>query len=289
MDTSNLPNITDVTLENFQALVVERSRQVPVLVDFWAEWCGPCQMQMPVLGKLVEDYAGKFVLAKVNTDEQRQLATQHNIRSLPTMHLYKDGERVEEILAAQTESTLRNLLDQYIERESDRLRTQARELFQAGKKEQALALLESTHATEPDNHQVTLDLCALCLKSGHLERAEQLLGELPHDVRNEPMGLRLRALIDFTQATGADTDISSLEQALAGKPEDSAVRYRLGATQLLAGNHEAALENFLYILQHDRQFNDDAGRKALLAVFELLGSEHELTGQYRRRMFTALH
>jgi putative thioredoxin len=289
MNNGNLPNITDVTLENFQALVVERSRQVPVLVDFWAEWCGPCQMQMPVLGKLVEDYAGKFVLAKVNTDEQRQLATQHNIRSLPTMHLYKGGERVEEILAAQTESTLRNLLDQYIERESDRLRTQAREMFRAGEKEQALALLESTHSAEPDNHPLTVDLCELNLKSGRLDRAEQLLNELPHDVRNEPMALRLRALLDFTRTAGADTDISSLEQAVAGKPEDSALRYRLGAAQLLAGMSEAALENFLYILQHDRKFNDDAGRKAMLAVFELLGSEHELTGQYRRRMFTALH
>jgi putative thioredoxin len=289
MNPGNLPNITDVTLETFQALVVERSRQVPVLVDFWADWCGPCQMQMPVLGKLVEDYAGKFVLAKVNTDEQRQLATQHNIRSLPTMHLYKDGERVEEILAAQTESTLRNLLDQYIERESDRLRTQARELLQAGETAQALALLESAHTAEPDNHQVTMDLSELCLKSDQLERAEQLLDVLPHDVRNEPGALRLRALLDFTRAAGTDADINALEQAVAGNPQDSAVRYRLGAAQLLAGNPEAAMESFLYILQHDRQFNDDAGRKALLGVFELLGNEHELTGRYRRRMFTALH
>ena len=289
MDISNLPNITEVTSENFPALVLERSRQIPVLVDFWADWCGPCQMQMPVLHKLVDDYDGKFALAKVNTDEQRELAAQYNIRSLPTMHLYKNGELVEEVLAAQTESTLRNLLDRYIERESDRLRMQAREQFKAGATQQALTLLESAHTAEPDNHQVTLDYCELCVHSGQLELAEQLLEGLPHDVRNESDALRVRALLDFTRAAGEDADTAALEKVMAANPQDSATRYRLGAAQVLAGNWQAALDHFLYILQHDRQFNDDAGRKALLAVFELLGSEHELTGHYRRLMFNLLH
>ncbi|MDH3980653.1 MAG: tetratricopeptide repeat protein [Gammaproteobacteria bacterium] len=289
MDISDLPHITDVTVESFPALVLERSRQVPVLVDFWAEWCGPCQMQMPVLARLVEDYAGKFVLAKVNTDEQRQLATQHNIRSLPTMHLYKNGERVEEILAAQTESTLRSLLDRYIEQDSDRLIVQAREQFEAGATEQALALLETAHTENPDNHQLTIQYSELSVHNGQLEQAEQLLDSLPHNVRNEPEALRVRALLDFTRSAGADMDMAELEKAVAASPEDSALRYRLGAALVVTGNMEAALESFMHILQRDRQYNDDAARKALLAVFELLGNEHELSGRYRRRMFTALH
>ncbi len=289
MDISNLPDITEVTLESFPQLVVERSRQAVVLVDFWAAWCGPCQMQMPVLHKLVDDYAGKLVLAKVNTDEQRELAAQHNIRSLPTMHVYRNGERVEEILAAQTESTLRNLLDRYIERDSDRVRGQARELYDAGDAEQALSLLESAHAADPDNHQLTLYYVELCIHSDQLERAARLLESLPHDVRNESGALRAGALLDFTRAAGTDRDVTALQAAVADRPQDSGLRYRLGAAQVLAEQWEPALENFLYILQHDRQYREDAGRRALLAVFDMLGNEHELTGRYRRRMFTALH
>jgi putative thioredoxin len=144
--------------------VIEQSHRVPVLVDYWADWCGPCQMQMPVLHKLVEEYAGKFVLAKVNTDEQRGLARDHGIRSLPTMRLYKNGELAEEILAAQTESTLRILLDRFIERESDRLREQAMETYQRGEPETALQMLRAARQAEPDNHQLTLDYARLCLR-----------------------------------------------------------------------------------------------------------------------------
>jgi putative thioredoxin len=263
---NELQNITDVTLDTFAAQVLERSREVPVLVDYWAAWCGPCQMQMPVLKKLVEDYAGKFALAKVNTDEQRELALQHNIRSLPTLRLYRNGEMVEEILAAQTESTLRILLDRYIERESDKQLNQARRLFEQGQ----------------------LDYAELSLAVGKTEQAEQLLGELPFVVRSEAEAMRLRALLDFTQAAGDTEDLATLEQAVAARPDDSALRYRLGAACVLADRLDAALEHFLYLLQHDRGFQDDAGRKAMLAVFALLGNEGELVSTYRRRMSTAL-
>jgi len=283
-----LQDIADVTLETFSAQVLERSQQVPVLVDYWANWCGPCQMQMPVLKKLAEDYAGRFVLAKVNTDEQRELAMQHNIRSLPTMRLFKGGAMVEEILGAQTESTLRILLDRYIERESDKLRSQARRLFEQGAHEQAFELLEATHAREPDNHQVTLDYAELSLTAGQPSQAERLLGELPFDVRQEAEATRLRALLDFSRAAGDVEDLAALERAVEAQPEDSVLRYRLGAACVLDDRVGAALEHFLYLLQHDRGFQDEAPRKAMLAVFDLLGNEGDLVNTYRRRMSTAL-
>jgi putative thioredoxin len=263
--------------------------QIPVLVDYWADWCGPCQMQMPVLHKLVEEYAGKFVIAKVNTDTQRQLALQHNIRSLPTMRIYKQGEIVEEIAGAQTESALRILLDRHIERDTDRVRNQARLLFSAGEQRQALALLASTHATEPDNHQLTLDYASLCVRAGQFDQAETLLDALPHDLRNEAEARAVRAVLDFSRVAGTAPDMAALQASLVSNPSDSASRYRLGAALMLSGSTQTALEQFLYLLQHDRGFKEDAGRKALLAAFDLLGKDNELAGIYRRRMFTVLH
>ena len=286
---SNLNNIVDVTDDTFPTQVIEQSHRVPVLVDYWADWCGPCQMQMPVLHKLVEEYAGKFVLAKVNTDEQRGLARDHGIRSLPTMRLYKNGELAEEILAAQTESTLRILLDRFIERESDRLREQAMETYQRGEPETALQMLRAARQAEPDNHQLTLDYARLCLQERRLQEVDELLLTLPRDIRDEPEAVQLRALLDFALSAADAPPLSTLEQMLAGNPDDMEARYQLGASYVLNDRMEDALEAFLYILQHDRKFRDDIGRKSLLAAFVLLGDEGELVNNYRRKLFTAMH
>jgi len=286
---NNMQNITDVTNETFQAEVIERSHEVPVLVDFWATWCGPCQMLLPVLKKLVEEYDGKFVLAKIDTDEQRELAKTHGIRSLPTMHVYKHGERVEEILAAQSEATMRVILDRYIERPSDQLRASARELFEQGQPEEALALLETAHQDEPDNHQLTLDYAELAMNTGQLDTAESLIAGLPRDVRDENDAMRVRTLLDFALVTRDAPPVAKLEDTVGSEPDNPEARYQLGAAYVLNENFESALETFMQLLQHDPSFRDGAGRKGLLAVFELLDNTGELVTRYRRRLFTLLH
>ncbi|NNJ94833.1 MAG: tetratricopeptide repeat protein [Halobacteria archaeon] len=286
---NELPLITDVSNESFKTLVTERSRALPVLVDYWADWCGPCQMQMPVLKKLVEDYNGGFALAKVNTDEQRELARTHNIRSLPTMRLYRNGEVAEEILGAQTESTLRILLDRYVERASDTQRAQARELCAAGEVQQAVALLQAAHQAEPDNHGLTLDYAELCFRAGDADEAGRLLDALPRDIRDQPGAVRLRALLEFAAAVPAGQTTDELESAVTARPDDSESRYRLGCAYVMEEKYEQAADTFMHILQQDRQFRDDAGRKALLALFSLLDESDERIATWRRRMFTALH
>lgn len=287
MNTSQ--NITDVTNETFQALVVERSRSVPVLVDFWADWCGPCQMLMPVLKKLVEEYDGKFVIAKVNTDEQRDLAKTHGIRSLPTMHIYKQGELAEEILAAQSEVTMRIILDRHIERESDRIRARAKDAYRQGQHAEALALLDEAHSGEPDNHQLALDYAELCLREGQLEKTDSLLAALPRAVRDESEAMRLLALLDFALAIRDAPSAAELETTIASEPDNLEARYQLGAWQVLNDDFEDALETFMQLLQRDRSFRDDAGRRGLLAVFELLDNKGDLVTRYRRKLFTLLH
>lgn len=285
----NSQPITDVTNETFDDLVIKRSRSVPVLVDYWADWCGPCQMQMPVLKKLVEDYDGKFVLAKVNTDEQRELAKAHGIRSLPTMRVYKNGEMAEEILAAQSESTLRILLDRYIERESDTVRERATAAWQQGKHSEALSLLQDAHLAEPDNHQLTLAYAEFKMRQGQLEEAGELIASLPRDVRDEQQASRLNALLQFAMLTRDAPGMAELESTVDNNPDDLEARYQLAAWYVLDNRMELALEAFMQLLQRDRDFRDDAGRKGLLAVFDLLENEGELVNSYRRKLFTLLH
>ena len=285
-DSNLISNITEAT---FNDQVIAQSQRVPVLVDYWADWCGPCRMQLPVLLKLVEEHDGRLLLAKVNTDEERGLARDHGIRSLPTMRLYKNGEVVEEILGAQTESALRIILDRHIDRPSDSAREAALEAHRRGDTAAAIEQLERICGQDPSNTRAALDLVGLNLAADRLEAAEAGYAALPRDVRDESDGMRLRALLDFSTIAGQTGNRAGLEQQLQASPDDLETRYRLGAIQVLAGEYEAAMQAFMEIIRQDRSFRDDAGRKALLSVFDLLGNEHELVGAYRRQLFNAMH
>ena len=282
------PYIHTVTADSFQSQVVEASHTVPVLVDFWADWCGPCHMQMPVLVKLVDEYAGKFLLAKVNTETERQLAQEHDIRSLPTMRLYRDGQVVEEILGAQTESTLRALLDPYIERDSDKLRLAALDAHQQDRTEEAISMLRAAQEADPENNRVQFSLIGLYLDAGRLGEAESLLEALPWAVQEEADARKLRALLNFARNAEDAAPIEELEQQRENQPGDSQTRYRLAARYVLADRLQEAMDELLTIIQNDRSFGDDAARKGLLAVFELLGEEDELVTTYRRKLSSAM-
>jgi putative thioredoxin len=282
------PYIHTVTRDTFRTQVIEASQTVPVLVDFWADWCGPCHMQMPVLGKLVDEYAGKLLLAKVNTDTERQLAQEHGIRSLPTMRLYRDGQVVEEILGAQTESTLRALIDPYIERDSDRLRLAALDVHRQGRTEEALAMLRTAQESDPGNNRVQFSLIGLYLDAGRLGEAESLLQALPWAVQEEADARRLRALLEFARVAENAAPIAELERQRGNQAGDSETRYRLAARYVLADRLQEAMDELLYILRNDRSFNDDAARKGLLSVFELLGEENDLVAAYRRKLSSAM-
>jgi putative thioredoxin len=282
-------NIYDVTDETFHSAVVERSHQVPVLVDYWAEWCGPCQMQMPVLKKLIETHDGQLLLAKVNTDEQRSLAREHGIRSLPTMRLYKDGAVVEEILGAQTEATLRVLLDRHVARASDQLRHAALEIHRQGDAREALQRLREARESDPDNYRILLDCAGIELELGELDAAEATLEALPRDVREEPDAVRLQALLGFARIAANAPAAEDLEDRVGRQPEDLLARHQLAARHVLADRPEPALRELLYILQHDRNYGDDAGRKGLLAVFDVLGNEGDLVSDYRRKLINSIY
>ncbi|MGW8311547.1 MAG: thioredoxin, partial [Thiogranum sp.] len=188
---------------NFESEVIGKSFEMPVLIDFWADWCAPCKMLMPVLDKLAADYPGQLQIAKVNTDVERGLAQQHGIRSLPTLHLYRNGELVEEILGAQPESTLRTLVEAYLVRASDKTLDAALACAAGGDRTRALQLLEQAWQEDPQNPRVPLELLRLYIEDGQLEKAAQFHEALPHEVRESDAGKGLRLLLEFA-ATAAE-------------------------------------------------------------------------------------
>ena len=289
MVMTDSPHITEVNESTFQQQVIERSKDVPVLVDFWADWCAPCKMLMPVLQKLVEEYQGAFELAKVNTDLERNLAAQHGIRSLPTLRLYRHGEVAEEVMGAQPESVLREMLDNYIERASDALMQQALALHAQGERGQALELLEQASRDDPDNLRLPLEIARLLIEDGQLDRAEGVLATLPVALLDEPEVGGLRTLLEFSRAAADAPSAEALESTLATDPAQSEARYQLAARQALAADYSQALDNFMELLRRDRAYGEGAAQKALVAIFALLGDADGRVAKYRRQMFNLLH
>ncbi len=282
------PFIKVVNAENFNQVVIEGSRQQPVLVDFWADWCAPCRALMPVLSKLAEEYGGQFILAKVNSDENQGLAQQFGVRSLPTVKLFKDGMPVDEFMGALPESQVREFLDRHIERESDRLLVAAEEALAAGDEDQAMALLQQAREVDPRRPEVITALARLLAARGDAEQAEQLLNALPAADRDSPEVAALLAELEFARAAGDGESVAELTQRLEADPDDSETRFRLAQKLLAEKQYEAAMQQLLTLMQKDREFNDDAARKTLLKVFDMLGDD-PLVARYRRKMFNLLY
>jgi putative thioredoxin len=286
---SESPNIYPGTQDNFAELVLQNPRRVPVLVDFWADWCQPCHMLMPILSKLVDEYAGAFILVKVNSDEQQALATQFGIRSLPTVKVFKNGEIVDEFMGVQSESVIREILERHIERESDRILLDARVALERGDSEQAAALVNKAADLDPSNPQVKIEQAKILMGTGEPERAEIVLDDLRGDQRELLEVRTLKARLAFARIATQGPERARLEEMVSSDPDDLRARYQLSAAKVVGGDFEGALNELLEIMKRDRGFDDDAGRKGLLTVFEILGGSGELVSRYRALMSNALH
>lgn len=279
----------DVTEENFASQVIEASHQQPVLVDFWATWCGPCQSLMPILEQLAQSYQGKFLLAKVEIDSQQGLASQFGVRSVPTVKLVKDGQIVDEFTGALPEGQIRSFLDKHIAKESDQLMQQALVLYQQGDTETALAQMGQILQADPDNLNNKIIYTNILLREQHIDEAKKWLATLPAEAKDNPQVQAMLAQLEFIHIVENAPDMASLQQQLANDPDNTEARYQLSAHAILQGQFEIAFEQLLEVVKRDRQYQDDAGRKALLKLFDLLGDQHELVGSYRRKLAMALN
>ena len=281
------PHVFDATAERFQDEVLQRSLEVPVLVDFWAEWCGPCKQLGPILEKLAAEYNGAFLLAKVDVDKEQQLAAAFQVRSIPTVFLVKDGQLADGFPGVVPEGALRELLRSHGIEPRAAAEDTAPEAPAAVDPHVDVMRLRAESAAKPEDDTLKLDLALALLRTGATAEAEQLLDALPANLATDDRTERARAHLRLL-AVGRDAPPAEvLEAALAADEGDPRARHLLAVQHLVAGREESGLEHLIEMLRRDRQFEDGLARRTLIDAFRVVQDE-DLVGRYRRRMSSLL-
>ena len=280
---------TEATAKNFASAVIEKSRETPVLVDFWADWCAPCRMLMPVLAALATEYSGKIQLVKVNTDQEPQLATEYGVRSLPTVKLFKAGQVVDEFMGVLPERAVREFIERYLDRPADHQIRVAVELSATGQHDEAIKLLAAALAEDPKYDKTRLALAEEQIEVGSLADARQTLNEVSDQVRFDAPFKSLIARLELAEIANSDVDRATLEKRISSNPDDLTSREQLGAIYFSARENDAAMEQWLEIVRRGQGDIKDNGRENLIRSFEVLGTQDQDVTRYRRLLAQALN
>ena len=276
--------IVEITAANFEAEVIERSFKTPVVLDFWAPWCGPCKTLGPLLEAEAIARKGAFILAKLDTDANPELASAFQIQSIPTVMVLDQGRPVDGFQGALPKKELGEFLDRFGGTNTSPGLEEARALQKEGKLEEALALLEGQLEELADDEGALLLQTRLLVDLGRDDEAREYYDSLEDELQQSEEGRAIRARLDLKAGAG---DLGALEAAFAKEPS-SANRFALAKAQIAGGQHAAGLEHLLELVRSDRAFEDDAARKLMLETFEALGSEDPVTNEYRYELQMAL-
>jgi putative thioredoxin len=278
--------VFDATLADFEQAVILRSSQVPVLVDFWAAWCGPCKALGPILEKLAAEFNGGFVLAKVDVDAEQQLAGYFQIKSIPTVMLLKDGQIADGFPGALPEAQLREFLSHHgivpLASAEPEPAAPAEPAPAADPHAEVVRLRAAVHAA-PEQDEPKLDLALALLATGGTSEAETLLDALPANLASDERAVRARAHLGFAAQLRDAPPREPLLAAIAADPADLRARHLLGVRLLVEGDTTGALDQFLEILRRDRGWQDQQAKRSLIDAFRLV-DDADLVGSYRRRM-----
>ncbi len=281
-------NIVDINLENAQQYLIEESFNRPVLIDFWADWCAPCKSLMPILEKLAKEYAGAFLLAKVNADEMGMISSQFGVRSLPAAMLMKDGQPIDGFAGALPEKEVRTLLEKYLPKPWEKLVNEAQAFIMGGDFNSAIPLLRQAYEESKQDSAIACLLAQCHLELNRIDNAEAILANIKmadQDAHYE----QLKAQIELKKQAAKTPELVALEAAHANDPDNVQIAYELAIQYHAEAAHRPSLEQLIGILRKDRNFAEGAAKKTFMDILAALGKGDPLAIEFQRKLFTLLY
>lgn len=280
--------IKDSSDQTFMADVIEASKEIPVIVDFWAPWCGPCKQLGPILEKVVKGAGGKVKLVKVDIDQSPMVAQQLRIQSIPAVFAFKDGRPFDGFMGALPESQIKMFLEKVVgdsvDSPIDEAISQAQEALENGDAETAGAIFGQVMQAEPENYIARAGLALACVQNGQVADARNLINEIPANVRNDQFIASAVSAVELAEQSGEAGDLSELQAAVDADADDHQARFDLAMALFAEKKNDEAADHLLEIVRRDRTWDDDGARKQLLKFFEAWGPTDKLTIQTRRRL-----